>query len=73
MVRKYMQLMPYQRNEIQRGLNQGLSIRGIARQLGRSPSTISREIRRGAVWERLMMQCVVGKHRRSDDARASGS
>ena len=51
MARKYRQLLPDQRNQIQRGLNQGLSIRGIARQLGRSPSTISREIQRGRVKE----------------------
>ena len=49
MDREYKQLTPEHRNQIQRGLNQGLSIRGVARQLGRSPSTVSREIRRGLV------------------------
>ena len=49
--------MPDQRNQIQRGLNQGLSIRGIARQLGRSPSTISREIQRGRVEETYDAVC----------------
>ena len=51
MDRKYKQLTPEHRNQIQRGLNQGLTIRGIASQLGRSPSTVSREIRRGLVGE----------------------
>lgn len=49
MVRKYQQLKSEQRNQIQRGLNEGLSIRAIARQIGKSPSTVSREIRRGLV------------------------
>ena len=57
MARKYRQLLPDQRNQIQRGLNQGLSIRGIARQLGRSPSTISREIQRGRVEETYDAVC----------------
>ncbi|MBE7565754.1 IS30-like element ISCARN114 family transposase [Acidithiobacillus sp. HP-11] len=57
MARKYRQLMPDQRNQIQRGLNQGLSIRGIARLLGRSPSTISREIQRGRVEETYDAVC----------------
>ena len=57
MARKYKQLLPDQRNQIQRGLNQGLSIRGIARQLGRSPSTISREIQRGRVEETYDAVC----------------
>lgn len=35
-----------EREEISRGLCRGLSIRAIARQLGRSPSTVSREVRR---------------------------
>jgi IS30 family transposase len=35
-----------EREEISRGLAQGTSLRGVARQLGRAPSTISREIRR---------------------------
>ena len=57
MAKKYRQLMPDQRNQIQRGLNQGMSIRGIARQLGRSPSTISREIQRGRVKETYDAVC----------------
>ena len=35
-----------EREEISRGLSAGLSLRAIARQLGRAPSTISREVRR---------------------------
>ncbi len=35
-----------EREEISRGLSRGLSLRAIARQLERSPSTISREVRR---------------------------
>ncbi len=48
---RYQQLKPEQRNRIQRGLNEGLSIRAVARQIGRSPSTVSRELRRGLVGE----------------------
>ena len=35
-----------EREEISRGLVRGSSVRALARQLGRAPSTISREIRR---------------------------
>lgn len=35
-----------EREEISRGLVAGLSMRGIAEQLGRAPSTVSREIKR---------------------------
>ena len=49
MDRKYKHLTSGHWNQIQRGLNQGLRIKGVARQLGRSPSTVSREIRRGLV------------------------
>jgi len=40
-------LSPLERSMITAGLRQGMSIRQIAGMLGRSPSTISREIRRG--------------------------
>ena len=36
-----------EREEISRGLSTGQSLRGIAARLGRAPSTISREVRRG--------------------------
>ncbi len=40
-----------EREEISRGLAHGETIRRIARQLGRAPSTVSREIRRhGGQW-----------------------
>ncbi|BDB15973.1 IS30-like element IST3091 family transposase [Acidithiobacillus ferrooxidans] len=48
---RYQQLQSEQRNQIQRGLNEGLSMRAVAKQIGRSPSTVSREVRRGLVGE----------------------
>lgn len=39
-------LTPREREEISRGIVGGVSVRGLARALGRAPSTISREIRR---------------------------
>ena len=45
---KYTQLSPDDRNRIQQGINQGMSVREISRWLSRSPSTISREVRRNA-------------------------
>lgn len=44
-VRSPLRLSLVEREEISRGLVAGLSLRAIARQLGRSPSTISREVR----------------------------
>ncbi len=46
--RTYEQIKETERHAIALGLQQGQSIRAIARALGRSPSTISREIRRNA-------------------------
>ena len=45
-----------EREEISRGLSAGLSMRAIARRLGRAPSSVSREIRRhgGRAWYRAM-------------------
>ena len=48
---RYQQLQSEQRNQIQRGLNEGLSMRAVAKQIGRSPSTVSREVRRGLAGE----------------------
>lgn len=45
-VRAEIHLSAAEREEISRGLVAGMSIRGLARQLGRSPSTVSREITR---------------------------
>lgn len=41
-------LLLVEREEVLRGLSSGLSIRAIARGLGRAPSTISREVKRNA-------------------------
>jgi len=43
---RFKQLSVEERNDIQAGLNLGLSRRGLARRLHPPPSTISREIRR---------------------------
>ena len=43
--RRPVRLSLVEREEISRGLVAGLSLRAIARQLGRSPSTVSREVR----------------------------
>ena len=48
---RYQQLQSEQRNQIQRGLNEGLSMRAVAKQIGRSPRTVSRKVRRGLVGE----------------------
>lgn len=45
----YRHLIAEDRNRIQRGLNEGLSCRGIAERLGRCPSTVSREVSRNRV------------------------
>ena len=46
---KYQQLSMDERNRLQRGLNQGMSLRAVARELQRAPGTVSREYRRGWV------------------------
>ena len=48
---RYQQLKSEQRNQIQRGLNEGLIMRAVAKQIGRSPRTVSRKVRRGLVGE----------------------
>ena len=45
---RYKQLDFAERQQVYFLRKQGLSCRGIARQLGRSPSTISRELRRNS-------------------------
>ncbi len=45
---RYKHLSVYEREEISRGLSQGLSLRKIASHLGRSASTISREVSRNS-------------------------
>ena len=46
---QYRQLTADERNRIQRGLNEGLSLREIGRRLGRQASAVSREIARNRV------------------------
>jgi IS30 family transposase len=48
----YQQLKPEERGIIQASLTQKLSLRQIAKRLHRSPSTISREVKRGTVQQR---------------------
>ena len=38
-----------ERETLSLGLSQGLSLRALARQMGRSPSTLSREVRRNSL------------------------
>ena len=47
--RSFKHLNPYERGEIAALLKEGRSMRYIARKLGRAPSTISREVKRGTV------------------------
>lgn len=49
MGKKYQQLSMDDRNRLQRGLNQGMSLRAIATELQRNPSTLSRECDRGRI------------------------
>lgn len=51
--RKGKHLCLWERQEIEKGINSGGSIRAIARALNRNPSTISREIERGSVIQRM--------------------
>jgi len=72
-----------EREEISRGLAAGQSIRWMARALGRSPSTVSREIRRNGgsrgyragradrrAWDQALRPkpCRLARHRRYDGA-----
>ena len=45
--RKFKHLSAFERGKISALLDQGLTFRAIARELGRHPSTIAREIKRG--------------------------
>lgn len=49
---QYTQLSVEERALFQAKLESGLSIRQIARSMGRAPSTLSRELRRNGAWER---------------------
>ena len=55
-------LMLDEREEIWRGMAAGRSIRGVAAGLGRSPSTLSREVlRHGARWVRAPSRCATSR------------
>ena len=58
MGKQYSHLSTSERNQLQRSLNQGMSLRAIARATGRSVSTLSRECRRGG--SRLDYHAVAG-------------
>lgn len=45
-----------ERKEIEKSLKKGFSVRAIAKALNRSPSTISREIKRGSVEQRFTLK-----------------
>jgi hypothetical protein len=47
-----------EREEISRGIVADLSIRSIAKHLNRSPSTVSREIKRNGGYENYRMNCI---------------
>jgi IS30 family transposase len=49
MGKRYSQLSGNERNQLQRGLNEGMSLRVLARNMGRHPSTLSRKYRRGSL------------------------
>ena len=66
---QYRQLTADDRNRIQRGLNEGLSRRAIARRLGRWPSAVSREIARnraGATYDAVSAGQRTRRRRRGD-------
>ena len=78
-VRSPLRLSLTEREEISRGLAGGESLRSIARRLGRSPSTISREVERATVAcaaigrvERIRMRCVVRGGRSQRSSRCVG-
>ena len=54
--RKFKHLSAFERGKISALLDQGLTFRAIARELGRHPSTIAREIKRGTTTH---VECVV--------------
>lgn len=49
MISHYQQLQPYERDLIMARKSEGWSCRQIARELHRSPSTISRELKHGTI------------------------
>ena len=51
MKKTYEQLNDKDRHQMELLINQGMSFRSVAIVLGRSPSTISREFKRGRTWK----------------------
>ena len=68
---RYQHLSAEERATIMIMLQQGCSARGIARTLQRSPSTITREIRRALDWPQRAAFVPAGS--RTYDARAAGA
>lgn len=58
-----------ERVEIQAGVSAGRSVRAIARELGRSPSTVSRELARHASYRRSRYSAVMADSRAWEQAR----
>jgi IS30 family transposase len=76
MSNRFKQLSVEERNDIQAGLNLGLSRRGLARRLHRAPSTVSREVRRcgGPSYDAVRAsQQAQGRRRRGPRKLAPGS
>ena len=59
--RKGKHLCKWERGEIEKALLRGASMRSIARVLGRSASTVSREIKRGTVTQRVSKEYISSK------------
>lgn len=71
MGRKFKQLTSDERNLLQRGLNEGKGVRRLASELKRSPSTISREIRRGLVEQKTYDAVIAREWARSHRRRGA--
>ena len=61
-----------ERNQIQQRLNQGHTIRAIAQELNRPPSTISRDIQRGKSRAQTNTYCAAQTHRAAHQQRHRG-
>lgn len=62
-----------EREEISRGVMAGLSVRAIARTLGRPPCTVSRELRRNGADERIERVLRIRQHGTGRSARSAVS
>ena len=72
MTRKYQQLNIEEREIIQSGLWEGRSLRGIALELGRSPGTISRELKRNCPPQRRLYLPRVAERKARDRIMSRG-